>query len=82
MDEDLFSRPAWIAHLGAITFCAIVASLVGSALLMGGYLADSMVWLGAVATASPLLVLLALVPVLRHEMRLVDSFRAGLLDRR
>jgi hypothetical protein len=80
MDNELFKRPAWVSHLPLIAAGSLIFSMGGTALIISYSLPSLLMFLAVISTVSPVFVLLAVIPVLNNEMRLLDSMRLGLID--
>jgi hypothetical protein len=81
MHTDTFNRPTWLRWLPTLLALCLFSVLGSVILLATANLSGLMLYATVMGALSPFFLLLALVPVLNHEMRLVDSLRAGLLSK-
>lgn len=79
MDNDIFERPKWIYRKHILVGLVLVLNLIGVGLLVVPAVPTALTGLGALLVVSPMLLVIALMPILNNEMRIVDSFRVGLL---
>jgi len=79
MANNIYDRPAWIRWIHVIALLCIVASLGGTAILATADVAGLSLYFAIMCAVSPIFPLIWTLPALSHEMRIVDSIRAGLL---
>lgn len=79
MHADPFDRPKWLRWLPTLMILSLLTTLVSIGLLVILDLSGILLYATLIGALSPFFVLLAVVPVLNNEIRLVDSFREGLI---
>jgi hypothetical protein len=80
MDNDLFQRPMWVAYLPLVALGSLIVAAAGAVCLASGAVPGPLVIFAGLAAISPIFLVIALVPVLNNEMRLLDSMRMGLIE--
>ncbi|MBO9428572.1 hypothetical protein [Sulfitobacter sp. R18_1] len=79
MYDDPFVRPKWLRWLPVLMILSLLTAMGSIGLLITFDLSGFLLYVASAGTLSPFFVLLAVVPVLNNEIRLVDSFRDGLI---